>query len=57
MISDLDRVWAVTESPSLKRQCIDNILVSDTDVQKNQTLHNDAIAISMIIAKYDIKEY
>ena len=51
------KISGVGQSFSPKRQCTDNIVsFSDNDVKEVQTPHNDAIIVSMTIAKYDVKK-
>ena len=57
MISTKLRLWGVDDSKSFSKhqQTNDNIIFSEEDLRGVQTSHNDAVAVSMTIANYDIK--
>ena len=60
MIFDLHGIVEASEvaGSSPKYQHLDNIIsFSDDDIKKVQTPHNDAIIVSMIIVKYDVKKF
>ena len=57
VINIISDVLFDTDDPFLKRQRIENIIFfSENDVKEIQTPHNDAVIISMMIAKYDVKK-
>ena len=58
VINMISNILSDTNDPSPKRQRTEDIIsFSENDVKEIQTPRNDAVIVSMMIEKYDIKEF